>query len=126
MSKRHELLQFFTYAHLPEHLQAVSKPFCELAEKLARMTPDARRGTDWSGGYLDVRELRERVRGKRTMSDVPVPRLVPPNSQAEWCEQKLNEAEDSVIERRGLDDVLQSVLEAKDCAVRAVLFKAEG
>jgi hypothetical protein len=25
------LLQFFTYAHLPEHLQAVSRPFCELA-----------------------------------------------------------------------------------------------
>lgn len=29
------VLQFFAYAHLPEHLQAVSKPFCELAEKIA-------------------------------------------------------------------------------------------
>lgn len=26
------ILQFFTYKHLPEHLQEVSKPFCELAE----------------------------------------------------------------------------------------------
>lgn len=25
------ILQFFTYKHLPEHLQEVSKPFCELA-----------------------------------------------------------------------------------------------
>lgn len=29
------LLQFFTYEHLPEHLQAVSKPFAELAHKMA-------------------------------------------------------------------------------------------
>ena len=25
------ILQFFSYTHLPERLQAVSKPFCELA-----------------------------------------------------------------------------------------------
>lgn len=34
------IAQFFEYAHLPEHLQEVSKPFCELAawamEKLPR------------------------------------------------------------------------------------------
>jgi hypothetical protein len=29
------VLQFFAFAHLPEHLQSVSKPFCELAEKIA-------------------------------------------------------------------------------------------
>lgn len=29
------ILQFFEYAHLPEHLQAASKPFCELAERIA-------------------------------------------------------------------------------------------
>lgn len=26
-----EVLQFFKYEHLPPHLQAVSKPFCDLA-----------------------------------------------------------------------------------------------
>lgn len=26
------IMQFFAYAHLPPHLQAVSKPFCELAK----------------------------------------------------------------------------------------------
>ncbi len=29
---REPLMQFFTYTHLPEKLQAVSKPFGELAE----------------------------------------------------------------------------------------------
>lgn len=34
-----ELLQFFTYKHLPEQLQAISKPFCELALKLVETLP---------------------------------------------------------------------------------------
>jgi hypothetical protein len=29
------VLQFFAYSHLPPHLQDASKPFCELAEKIA-------------------------------------------------------------------------------------------
>lgn len=29
------LLQFFSYKHLPPHLQAISAPFAELAEKIA-------------------------------------------------------------------------------------------
>lgn len=29
---REEIMQFFTYKHLPDSLQEVSKPFCELAE----------------------------------------------------------------------------------------------
>lgn len=28
------ILQFFQYSHLPAHLQAVSKPFCELASDI--------------------------------------------------------------------------------------------
>ena len=31
--------QFFTYAHLPEPLQKVSKPFCELAEQIELTLP---------------------------------------------------------------------------------------
>lgn len=30
-----QILQYFEYQHLPEHLQAVSRPFCELAGNLA-------------------------------------------------------------------------------------------
>ena len=33
------LLQFFEYSHLPEHLQAVSKPFGELAKHLDATLP---------------------------------------------------------------------------------------
>lgn len=33
------LLQFFAYSHLPEHLQAVSKPFGELAAKIVESCP---------------------------------------------------------------------------------------
>jgi hypothetical protein len=29
------ILKFFEYDHLPEHLQAVSKPFCLLAHEVA-------------------------------------------------------------------------------------------
>lgn len=28
------ILQFFAYAHLPAHLQAISKPFCDLAHAI--------------------------------------------------------------------------------------------
>jgi hypothetical protein len=33
------LMQFFAYNHLPEKLQAVSKPFGELAEKIMETCP---------------------------------------------------------------------------------------
>lgn len=63
------LLQFFEYAHLPEHLQAVSKPFHDLAHKLV------------DGSLQPINSNPE-----RTMA-------------------------------------LRKLLEAKDCAVRALLFK---
>ncbi len=33
------MLQFFSYQHLPQHLQDVSKPFCELALKIVDNYP---------------------------------------------------------------------------------------
>jgi hypothetical protein len=33
------LLQFFEYAHLPERLQSVSRPFCVLAHEIAGSVP---------------------------------------------------------------------------------------
>lgn len=62
-----QLLQFFAYEHLPEHLQTVSKPFGDLAREMALTLP-----------------------------------LNPESTTA-----------------------LRKLLEAKDCAVRAVLFKSE-
>lgn len=34
------LLQFFAYAHLPPHLQAISKPFGDLAQQIVDTLPD--------------------------------------------------------------------------------------
>lgn len=33
------MLQFFGYAHLPAHLQAVSKPFADLAQQVVTNLP---------------------------------------------------------------------------------------
>jgi hypothetical protein len=33
------VLQFFTYMHLPESLQEVSQPFCDLAAHIANAAP---------------------------------------------------------------------------------------
>lgn len=33
------LMQFFAYAHLPEHLQKISKPFGDLAQKIVDELP---------------------------------------------------------------------------------------
>lgn len=63
----HYLLQFFTYEHLPENLQKISKPFCDLAASI----------------------------------DVGLPN----NCEKTTCIRKL--------------------LEAKDCAVRSVIYKED-
>jgi hypothetical protein len=39
MREYEHILQFFAYGHLPEHLQAVSKPFGELAEQIVSTLP---------------------------------------------------------------------------------------
>lgn len=41
MNQQEHIMQFFAYAHLPPHLQAVSRPFCELAESIVSGLPDA-------------------------------------------------------------------------------------
>ncbi|WP_326742572.1 hypothetical protein [Streptomyces sp. NBC_01768] len=39
MSDAHPLLRYFAWTHLPAHLAAVSKPYGELAERLADELP---------------------------------------------------------------------------------------
>lgn len=38
--KKHYMLQFFKYEHLPEKLRAKSKPFSELAQMIDESCPD--------------------------------------------------------------------------------------
>jgi hypothetical protein len=39
MEPKEHIEQFFAYGHLPEHLQAVSKPFGELAANIIATVP---------------------------------------------------------------------------------------
>lgn len=39
------IMQYFEYTHLPEHLQAVSKPFCELAQEVLKLPCNPERST---------------------------------------------------------------------------------
>lgn len=65
--RNHNLMQFFAFAHLPPHLQKISKPFCDMAMELNENLPD---------------------NPEKTVA-------------------------------------LRKLLESKDCAVRAVLFKSD-
>jgi hypothetical protein len=73
------ILQFFSYQHLPPHLQAVSKPFCDLAHAIVFGDNIAESGNVTLGG------------------------IVPRNPERTVALRKL--------------------LEAKDAAVRAVIYK---
>ena len=46
------ILQFFAYTHLPEALQRVSKPFCELAHAIVEGDNIPESGTTTFGGPL--------------------------------------------------------------------------
>lgn len=115
----HELLQFFAYAHLPPHLQEVSKPFCELAQNLLSLGESefraraaeliAERETAWQGEPLVNCE--EAMAGQKL--------------HEAWKRSKSSEFFEPSTERVR-DKVLRLVLEAKDCAVRAVLYQAPG
>lgn len=39
------VLKFFSYHHLPANLQEVSRPFCELAQKVAERAPESQETT---------------------------------------------------------------------------------
>jgi hypothetical protein len=94
-------------------LQAVSKPFGELADLIVgcvtKAAPEIRKTIAWIefGG-------------------------LPTNPEATWAQTKLMDAErmlnDYCTKAPGqgplLDEVLRKVLEAKDCAVRALVFKS--
>lgn len=49
-------IKFFAFAHLPSHLQAVSKPIGELAEKMEAELPD---GPEKSAGMRKLLEAKD-------------------------------------------------------------------
>lgn len=49
-------IQFFAYGHLPEHLQKVSKPLCDLAHLMEEILPD---GPEKSAGMRKLLEAKD-------------------------------------------------------------------
>lgn len=50
------LLRYFEYAHLPEHLQAISKPVGDLAQQMAEQLPD---GPELTTGLRKLLEAKD-------------------------------------------------------------------
>lgn len=50
------IMKYFEYAHLPAHLQTVSKPFGELAVEMNETLPD---GPEKSAGLLKLLEAKD-------------------------------------------------------------------
>lgn len=113
-----ELLQFFAYEHLPPRLQAVSKPFGEAARALAALSPEDLRKAQ---GQHDQEPASKILYELTLLMDTG---LLPCNTEATWCVVKLSEARAVACSGASLDMVLRRVLEAKDCAVRSLVFKA--
>lgn len=109
----HELLQFFAYEHLPAHLREVSAPFCELARELVALPP-----ADFEARGKELISAR-----MAAWEAVPIA-----NVEATWVGTKLDAARDWTWANMPyrIDVILRFVLEAKDCAVRAVLYKSPG
>lgn len=120
MTAEHELLQFFTHEHLPPALARVSRPFCELAHAIVQTPP-----------YAFASEAPRLIAAvATTWNEQPYD-----NSQWMWAATKLNQARQAsepcfwpteglpASYARRLDRVLRLLLEGKDAAVRAVLFK---
>lgn len=50
------LLKYFDYAHLPEPLQAISKPLCKLAEQMESILPDGPEKTTGLRKLLEAKD----------------------------------------------------------------------
>jgi hypothetical protein len=111
-----ELLQFFDYEHLPPHLQAMSKPFGEAAHRLMALSrEDLRR----AGAHIEEPTSGVLYRLRSTLNGG----LLPCNTEATWAEVKITEAQATAAAGAPHDMVLRRLLEAKDCAVRSLVFK---
>lgn len=96
-------LQFFAFKHLPPHLQVMSRPFAEAAVKLANAPA-------FQGDVFKA--LSDHVDG-----------ATPVNPQSKKALQKIDEARLLYVHGMDVDDVLNRLIEAKDCAVRALVYK---
>lgn len=55
------VLKFFKYDHLPERLQAISKPFADLAQQVAERAPDNQETTVAHRKLLEAKDAAVRA-----------------------------------------------------------------
>lgn len=111
---QHYLLQFFTFAHLPAHLQVASKPFAPVAELIDSAAPQAQVSTAVMALRSDLYAL-------------------PAGPERDVLMDKLDQV-DHVYHNPAFARAtplvctlsLRLLLEAKDCAVRSILYKRPG
>lgn len=123
MTQRH-IMQFFEYEHLPKHLQPMSAFFYVVAHALDGMTP-AQLATEV--------DLIRRSQAASVLSTLcsEVDRATPPNEEATFAVIKIQDAANEMRARAhngclhfgDVEVVLRRLLEAKDCAVRALIAK---
>lgn len=81
MEPYYEILQFFVYGHLPPALQAVSRPFAELAQQMAgnRGCPETEAGLRKLLEAKDcaVRALVRKQNAERLAQDTRIARVQP-------------------------------------------------
>ena len=114
MGLEHELMQFFTYNHLPEPQRQVSMTFHHLADVVV---------------HADDLEMEELVPPLIELQCDLVERLPQQNVETRWALDKMSTAREllrgsSIVPRQErLSSVLRLLLEAKDCAVRSTFYK---
>lgn len=52
----YEILKYFAYAHLPPHLQDISKPMCELAYRMVEQLPASEQLHDGLKKLLEAKD----------------------------------------------------------------------
>ena len=55
------MIQHFNYKHLPTHLQDVSRPFCELAERMVETLPECAERTAGLRKLLEAKDCAVRA-----------------------------------------------------------------
>lgn len=63
-----DILKYFKYEHLPEHLQVISKPFCHMAMLMCSVTPHCPERTAGLRKLLEAKDCAVRA----ALSDSPV------------------------------------------------------
>lgn len=114
----YEILQFFKYSHLPENLQAMSKPFYLTATTLAEYSPEQLENEIM---LIEDSQAASIFSVLRSLIDT----ITPANPEATWAVVKITEAAKILVNEpheEGVMAVFRRLLEAKDCAVRSLIY----